>query len=136
MVCNARAASGLDVGAHASTFGGNCVTNAAAVATLEVLSDGKTLPRAREAAARLHAGLEALRTKHPDQIEEIRGIGLLLGAVVKDAGRAKALAAAALEQSLLLNVTAERVLRIAPPLVVTDGQIDEGLAILGKVLAS
>lgn len=136
MVCNARAASGLDVGAHASTFGGNCVTNAAAVATLEVLSDGKTLPRAREAAARLHAGLEALRTKHPDQIEEIRGIGLLLGAVVKDAGRAKALAAAALEQSLLLNVTAERVLRIAPPLVVTDAQIDEGLAILGKVLAS
>jgi acetylornithine aminotransferase len=136
MVCNARAASGLDVGAHASTFGGNCVTNAAAVATLEVLSDGRTLPRAREAAARLHAGLEALRTKHPDQIEQTRGIGLLLGTVLKDAGRAKALAAAALEQNLLLNVTAERVLRIAPPLVVTDAQIDEGLAILGKVLAS
>ena len=136
MVCNERAASGLDLGAHGSTFGGNCLTNAAAVATLEVLSDGKTLPRAREAAARLRAGLEALQKKHPDQIEQVRGMGLLLGMVLKDPERAKAVAATALEQGLLLNVTADRVLRIAPPLVVTDAQIDEGLAILGRVFAS
>jgi acetylornithine aminotransferase len=136
MVCNARAASGLDLGAHGSTFGGNCLTNAAAVATLEVLSDGKTLPRARAAAARLRAGLDALREKHPEQIEQVRGLGLLLGVVMKDAGRALAVAAAALAQGLLINVTAERVLRIAPPLVVTDAEIDEALAILGRVLAS
>jgi acetylornithine/succinyldiaminopimelate/putrescine aminotransferase len=136
MVCNARAASGLDLGAHGSTFGGNCLTNAAAVATLEVLSDGKTLPRARAAAARLRAGLDALREKHPEQIEQVRGLGLLLGVVMKDAGRAQAVAAAALAQGLLINVTAERVLRIAPPLVVTDAEIDEALAILGRVLAS
>jgi len=136
MVCNARAASGLDLGAHGSTFGGNCLTNAAAVATLEVLSDGKTLPRARAAAARLRAGLEALQQKHPDQIEQVRGLGLLLGVVLKDSERAKAIAASALAQGLLLNVTAERVLRVAPPLVVSDAEIDEGLAILGRILAS
>ena len=136
MVCNARAASGLDLGAHGSTFGGNCLTNAAAVATLEVLSDGKTLPRALAVAARLRGGLEALQQKHPEQIEEVRGLGLLIGVVVKSADRAKAIAGAALAQGLLINVTAERVLRIAPPLVVTDAEIDEGLAILGRIFAS
>jgi acetylornithine/N-succinyldiaminopimelate aminotransferase len=136
MVLNARAASGLDLGAHGSTFGGNCLTNAAAVATLEVLSDGATLPRARAAAGRLRAGLDALREKHPEQVEQVRGLGLLLGMLLPDADRAKAVAAQALAQGLLLNVTAERVLRIAPPLVVSDAEIDEALAILGRILAS
>jgi acetylornithine/N-succinyldiaminopimelate aminotransferase len=136
MVLNARAASGLDLGAHGSTFGGNCLTNAAAVATLEVLSDGATLPRARAAAGRLRAGLDALREKHPEQVEQVRGLGLLLGMLLRDADRAKAVAAQALAQGLLLNVTAERVLRIAPPLVVSDAEIDEALAILGRILAS
>ena len=53
-----------------------------------------------------------------------------------DTRRAKDVAANALDLGLLLNVTAERVLRIAPPIVVTDPQIDEGLDILGKALAA
>ena len=136
MVCNQRAASGLDLGSHGSTFGGNCVTNAAAVATIETLLDGRTLPRAREAAARLRAGLAALGRVHSDQIREVRGLGLLLGVEMVDTRRAKDVAANALDLGLLLNVTAERVLRIAPPIVVTDPQIDEGLDILGKALAA
>ncbi|HZR82501.1 MAG TPA: acetylornithine transaminase [Candidatus Binatia bacterium] len=135
MVCNERAAEGLDLGAHGSTFGGNALTNAAAVATLEVLTDGKTLPRARAAAARLRAGLDELARRHPDRIVEVRGLGLLLGVVVRDAAVAGDVASRALAAGLLFNVTAERVLRIAPPLVVTDAQIDEGLAILAKALA-
>ncbi|MEW6270762.1 MAG: aspartate aminotransferase family protein [Thermodesulfobacteriota bacterium] len=136
MVCNARAASGLDLGAHGSTFGGNCLTNAAAVATLEVLADGRTLPRARAAAERLRGGLEALHAKHPELVEEVRGMGLLLGVVLRDADRARAVTERALADRLLLNLTAERVLRIAPPLVVTDAEIDEGLAILGKAIGA
>jgi acetylornithine aminotransferase len=135
MVCNARAASGLDLGAHGSTFGGNCLTNAAAVATLEVLSDGKTLPRARAAAARLRAGLEALQAKHAEAVEEVRGAGLLLGMVLASADLARDVAARALAAGLLLNVTAERVLRIAPALVVTDAEIDEALGVLDGALA-
>ena len=49
---------------------------------------------------------------------------------------AKDVAVKALADGLLINVTAERVLRIAPPLVVTDAEIDEGLAILGRALAA
>jgi acetylornithine/succinyldiaminopimelate/putrescine aminotransferase len=136
MVANVRAASGLDLGAHGSTFGGNCLTNAAAVATLEVLSDGETLPRARIAGERLRRGLDALQAKHPERVEQVRGLGLLLGMVLRDADLARGVAARALADGLLVNVTAERVLRIAPSLVVTDAQIDEGLAILGKALAA
>jgi acetylornithine aminotransferase len=136
MVCNARAAEGLDLGAHGSTFGGNALTNAAAIATIETLTDGRTLPRARQATARLRAGLESLARDHADAIEEVRGLGLLIGVVLRSPARAKEVAAAALAGGLLINVTAERVLRVAPPLVITDAQIDEGLQILGKAFAT
>lgn len=136
MVCTARAAEGLDLGSHGSTFGGNCLTNAAAVATIETLVDGHTLPRARQAAGRLRAGLDTLAERHPGQVAQVRGLGLLLGVVVADAARAREIATRALDRGLLLNLTAERVLRIAPPIVITDAQIDEGLGILGEALDS
>jgi acetylornithine/N-succinyldiaminopimelate aminotransferase len=136
MLCNARAAEGLDLGAHGSTFGGNALTCAAAVATIETLTDGTTLPRARAAASRLRAGLEAIAARHPQDVAEVRGLGLLLGFALRDGALANAVQARALADGLLLNVTAERVLRIAPPLVITDPQIDEGLAILDRALAS
>jgi acetylornithine/N-succinyldiaminopimelate aminotransferase len=136
MVCNARAAFGLDLGAHGSTFGGNCLTNAAAVATLETLTDGKTLPRAREAAARLRGRLEAIGREHPARVVEVRGLGMLLGVELRSPEDAKAIAASALERGLLINVTAERVLRITPPLVISDAQIDEGAAILAAAFTA
>ena len=136
MLCTARVAEALDLGSHASTFGGNCVTNAAAVATLEVLTDGKTLPRARAAATRMRARLEAIAARFPEQIGGVRGLGLLLGVELRDGARAKDVAARCLEAGLLINVTAERVLRIAPPITISDAEIDEGTAILEKALAS
>ncbi len=136
MLATERAAISLDLGAHGSTFGGNCVTNAAAVATLGVLLAPETLPRARVAAARLRSGLERLAAQHPETIETVRGMGLLLGLELRDGERARTVAARALDAGLLLNVTAERVLRIAPPLVVTDEEIDLCLAILKGALPS
>jgi acetylornithine aminotransferase len=134
-VMNDRAAENLDLGAHGSTFGGNCVTNAAAVATLETLVDGHTLPRARAAAERLRGGLERLADRSRGAIVEVRGLGLLLGAVMADAREADELARKALAAGLLVNVTADRVLRIAPPLIVSDAEIDEALAILERCLS-
>ncbi len=136
MLATERAAISLDLGAHGSTFGGNCVTNAAAVATLGVLLAPETLPRARVAAARLRNGLERLAAQLPETIETVRGMGLLLGLELRDGERARTVAARALDAGLLLNVTAERVLRIAPPLVVTDEEIDLSLAILKGALPS
>ena len=128
-----RASEAFDLGAHGSTFGGNCVTNAAAVATLGVLTDGKTLPRAVAAGQRLRAGLETIAANHPETAVEVRGAGLMLGVEIESAGAAREIAQAALAQGLLINVTGNGVLRIAPPLTVSDAEIDEGLAILEGV---
>lgn len=135
MVAGPRAADALDAGSHGSTFGGNCVTNAAAVATLQVLTDGKTLPRAQQAAARLWAGLERIAGES-EELGEVRGQGLLIGVPVRSAERAAAIYSRALELGLLLNVAGAGVLRIAPPLVVTDSEIDEALDLLGRAVSS
>ena len=134
MVAGSRAADALDLGAHGSTFGGNCVTNAAAVATLDVLTDGQTLPRARQAADRLWAGLREIAATSAD-LGEVRGQGLLIGIPVESPTRANEIATRALESGLLLNVTGQGVLRIAPPLVVTDAEIDEGLGLLQQAVS-
>lgn len=130
MCASARAAEAFDTGAHGSTFGGNCVTNAAAVATLNTLLDGETLSRAREAGSRLRRGLAEIAARHPRLAREVRGAGLLLGMDMKDAETAQAVAARALDKGLLINVAGGQVLRIAPPLTVSDAEIDEGLALL------
>lgn len=135
MVAGERASDALDLGAHGSTFGGNCVTNAAAVATLDVLTDGRTLPRAREAADRLRAGLIEMASRHAD-LGDVRGQGLLIGVPVTTPERAAEICGRALEDGLLINVTGAGVLRIAPPLVVTDAEIDEGLGLLERAISS
>lgn len=135
MVAGERAQDALDLGSHGSTFGGNCVTNAAAVATLEVLTDAKTLPRARAAAERLWAGLETLASER-EELGGVRGSGLLIGVPVESPERATAICSRALELGLLINVTGKGVLRLAPPLVVTDSEIDEALDLLRQAVSS
>ena len=135
MVAGSRAAGALDLGSHGSTFGGNCVTNAAAVATLDVLTDGSTLPRARDAAERLWAGLRTIASEN-DDFGEVRGQGLLIGIPISTPERAAAIAGRALDLGLLLNVTGSGVLRVAPPLVVTNDEIEEGLDLLKRAIAS
>lgn len=135
MVAGERAQEALDLGSHGSTFGGNCVTNAAAVATIETLTNGDTLPRAKKAADRLWAGLRAIAADHAE-LGDVRGQGLLIGLPVESADRASQIYARALELGLLINVAGVGVLRIAPPLVVTDSEIDEALDLLRQALAS
>lgn len=135
MVAGPRAANALDLGAHGSTFGGNCVTNAAAVATLEVLTDGRTLPRAAHAAERLWAGLRDVAAAHED-LGEVRGRGLLVGIPTSSPERAGAIYANALARGLLVNVAGAGVLRIAPPLTVSDSEIDEGVDLLRQAISS
>ena len=130
MCAGPRAAHAFDPGAHGSTFGGNCVTNAAAVATLRTLTDGQTLVRAEVAGRRLRTGLESMAASAEKQVREVRGKGLMLGMEITSPEEARRIAGKALDLGLLINVTGNGVLRIAPPLTVTDEEIDEGLTIL------
>jgi acetylornithine/N-succinyldiaminopimelate aminotransferase len=119
----------LTRGEHASTFGGGPVAAAAALAALAVIDDPALLRSVRELGARLATGLEAL-----GGVTEVRGRGLMLGAGLAQGVDAQEVAAVALEGGLLINVPIPGTLRLLPPLVIGEAEVDEALGILGDVL--
>ena len=124
------AAELLTPGLHGSTFGGNPVCTAAALAVLRVLATDNLIGRADVLGKTLSAGIESLG--HP-LVDHVRGRGLLRG-VVLSSPEGKAVEAAARDAGFLVNAAAPDVIRLAPPLVITDAQIDEFLAALPGVL--
>jgi acetylornithine/N-succinyldiaminopimelate aminotransferase len=128
--CWARSevAAAFGPGDHATTFGGQPLAMAAARATLEVMEQEDAPARARGAGGRLRAGLGGLAG-----VRSVRGAGLLLGAEVAG-GTAAAVVAEALALGLVVNAPRPDTVRLAPSLLVSDEEIDEGLAILGAAL--
>ncbi len=126
----------LAIGATAellgSTFGGNPVCTAAALAVLRVLADERLIERADVLGKTLSHGIESLG--HP-LVGHVRGRGLLRG-VVLTAPSAKHVETAAREAGFLVNAAAPDVVRLAPPLVITETQIDSFLAALDKAVQS
>src|SRR3954449_10246578 len=120
----------LTPGLHGSTFGGNPVCTAAALAVLRVLADENLIGRADVLGKTLSHGIESLG--HP-VISHVRGRGLLRG-VVLTSEAAKPIETAARDAGFLVNAAAPDVVRLAPPLVITEGQIDDFLAALPGVL--
>jgi acetylornithine/N-succinyldiaminopimelate aminotransferase len=120
----------LTPGLHGSTFGGNPVCTAAALAVLKVLSDDDLIGRADVLGKTLSHGIESLG--HP-LVDHVRGRGLLRG-VVLTADAAKPVEAMARDAGFLVNAAAPDVIRLAPPLVITEGQIDDFLKALPGVL--
>lgn len=124
------AADLMTPGMHGSTFGGNPVCAAAALAVLEVLETEDLMRRAAALGVRLQHGIEAL--EHP-LVDHARGRGLLRGIVLR-APVAKAAETAAREAGFLINAAAPDVLRLAPPLIITESQVDSFLAALPAIL--
>ncbi len=128
-------------GSHGSTFGGNPVACAAALATLDLVENGLA-DNARRMGARLLAGLKEQQTRHP-VIGDVRGTGLFIGVEfvldrkTKEPATAFVgkLEQAAFRRGLLLLGCGQSVLRIAPPLVITEYDVDTGLEILDACLA-
>jgi acetylornithine/N-succinyldiaminopimelate aminotransferase len=125
-----EAADLMTAGAHGSTFGGNPIAAAAALAVLDTIRDEGLLERAKELEHRFTAGIESLA--HPG-ISGVRGKGALLG-VVLTADVAGALETQLRTAGFLTNAVAPGVLRLAPPLVLTDAQVDAFVAALPAAL--
>jgi 4-aminobutyrate aminotransferase len=133
------------LGAHGTTFGGNPVACAAAAAVLETIEREGLVANAAARGEQLMAGLRRLTDGHP-RVAEVRGRGLMIGVecVIDRATRepdgnlGNALIARAADEGLLLLTcgAAHNVVRWIPPLNVTADEIDEGLAIFGRVLES
>src|SRR4051794_37344983 len=124
------AAELMTAGSHGSTFGGNPIAAAAALAVLDTIRDEGLLERAKELEHRFTAGIEGLGSTG---ISGVRGRGALLG-VVLTAPVAGELEARLRDAGYLTNAVAPDVLRLAPPLVLTDSQVDAFVAALPAAL--
>ncbi|ORC10620.1 aspartate aminotransferase family protein [Mycobacterium persicum] len=114
------AAELMTPGLHGSTFGGNPVCTAAALAVLRTLATEGLVRRADVLGKTLRQGIESLG--HP-LVDHVRGRGLLLG-IVLTAQQAKTAEAAARDAGYLVNAAARDVIRLAPPLIITEAQLD------------
>ena len=119
-------------GAHASTFGGNPLATAAANAVFDIIEREDLLTRVVERGAHLTKRLEDLVAEFP-HATEVRGRGLLLGLAVS--GSPVQVVAKCREKGLLLSVAGDKVVRFAPPYVVSTAQLDEAAQILRSTLA-
>jgi 4-aminobutyrate aminotransferase len=129
-------------GSHGGTYGGNAVAAAAAVATIQTIRDENLLENARERGQQLISGLKALQSRYP-AIADVRGLGLMIGSELRDSqgkpdkATAKAILHACLERHLILLTCGpwDNTVRWIPPLVVSQQQVAEALAIFTGVLS-
>ena len=129
-VATGAAASLLGPGAHGTTFGGNPVAAAAGLAVLSIIERDGLLARVRTAGERLARGI--LDLDHP-LISTVRGQGLLRGVVLTEP-IAAAVADAALASGFVINAPRPNVLRLAPPLIISDADLDAFVAALPALL--
>jgi predicted acetylornithine/succinylornithine family transaminase len=127
----------ISFGDHGSTYGGNLLACRAALCVLSEIFDHGVADSVKRVGAAFERRLRAIAAKHAI-VSEVRGTGLMWGVVLnRDAG---AVVPAALEHGVVVNRTAERVVRLLPPLVITEADADEALnrldAALGAVGAS
>ncbi len=115
-------------GDHASTFGGNALACAAALANIEVIKEEKLVKRSLELGDYLIKKLEGL---NKDYVKEIRGKGLMVGMELSI--KCEDIVSKAREQGVLLNCTSESVLRFVPPLTITKEQLDTAVSVLNEI---
>lgn len=128
-----RVAQAMKPGDHGTTFGGGPLVAAAALAVTRTVSEQAFLERVGQVAAHLVQGLHGLRDR-VGGVREVRGVGLLQGLVLD--GPAAPVVAKARDLGLLVVSAGADVVRLVPPLVVSEAEVDEGLALLEQALFS
>ena len=131
LIAKKEVASSFKPGDHGTTFGGNPVACAAAIACLKVLQEGDLIEKCQKKGEYFKAKLECLKEKYPEKIEQIRVLGLMVGIELKEEGQE--IVKKCLEEGVLINCTAGNVLRFLPPLIVKEEEIDYLIEVLDKI---
>jgi len=121
-------------GSHATTFGGNPLACAAALAVVETLERGEIIARVGERGAQLKAGLEELGRRFPGIIGEVRGRGLMVGADLEIP--VAEVVGACLDRGLLVGAAGSNTLRLTPPLIISEKEIEAVLQVLAEVFSN
>ncbi len=128
------AAAGMTLGTHGSTYGGNPLACAVGNAVMKTVADPTFLDEVNRKAGRLRQKLEGLVAAHPDIFESVRGTGLMLG--IKCKVPAPEVVKAGYANEVIVVPAADNVVRLLPPLNITDKEIDEALERLDRTAAS
>jgi 4-aminobutyrate aminotransferase len=134
MVARAELLEAWGPGAHGSTYGGNPVACAAALATIELL-EGGLIENAAVRGDQAFAGLAELRRRFPRLITEVRGKGLMIGVEFDTAEHAEEVQWAAFQKGLLVLECGKTSVRMSPPLTVTEAEMATGLRIFAEAVA-
>ncbi len=133
IIATEKAAQALTPGSHGSTFGGNPLACAAALASFETLiEDDIIIPAVEQLGRHFLQGLENLKKKY-SFIKDVRGRGLLIGMELDFPG--KDIVSACIKEGLLINCTIDYVLRFMPPLIITEQEVDRLLETLDGIFA-
>ncbi len=137
MLTTTEIAAHLKVGTHGSTYGGNPLACAVAEAAFDTVNTESVLAGVKAKEQLFRDGLNAINDKY-NVFSEVRGKGLLLGAVLNDKfeGRARDFLVASAEHGLMSLVAGTNVVRFTPSLVITDEEIQEGLARFEQAVAA
>jgi len=133
MIAKSDIASSLTPGSHGTTFGGNPVSCAAGLAIIDAIEHEGVLENTSRVGAYI---IERLRNfaRECDRIVEVRGLGMIIGVVLKD--EARPVVDACLKQRLIVNATAGNVLRLLPPLNLSREEAESGLKIIEEALTT
>ncbi|BCK05974.1 aspartate aminotransferase family protein [Vibrio cholerae] len=137
MLTTAKIAEHMKVGVHGSTYGGNPLACAVAEAVVDFVAQPEILAGVKQREQWMRAELEKINHKY-HLFKEIRGKGLLLGAALNDEwqGRARDILVAAGKQGLMVLVAGASVVRFTPSLIISQQEIEEGMARLDKAIAT
>jgi len=131
LIAKEKVASSFKPGDHGTTFGGNPVACAAAIAYLKVLQEENLITKCKEKGEYFKKKIEELKEKYPKFIKEARIIGLMVGLEIEKDG--SEVVKKCLEEGVLINCTAGNVLRFLPPLIVKEEEIDYLIEVLDKI---
>jgi 4-aminobutyrate aminotransferase len=135
MVARAEIMESWSVGAHGSTYGGNPVACAAALATIELLQGG-LVENARVRGDQALAGLAEIKARHPRLVTDVRGKGLMLGVEFDSPEHAEEAQFAAFERGLLVLECGKQTVRMCPPLIVSADEMTTGIRLFGEAVAA
>jgi acetylornithine/N-succinyldiaminopimelate aminotransferase len=136
MVCKKFLAEALPPGSHGSTFGGNPLASAAALAVLDVLENDGLLAQVVQRGEELAALLRNTASKFPKLVECTRGRGLLQALVLREGIDARKVMTSLQEAGVLLTIAGGQALRFSPPLIITRAELEEGVALLDRTLSA
>jgi acetylornithine/N-succinyldiaminopimelate aminotransferase len=122
-----NAASGMTIGVHGTTYGGNPLAMATANAVLDVMLENDFLAKVQKNGDLLKSNLSELQKKFPDLISEVRGVGLMLGLKLSEKLVNAEFAAKLIDHGILIIPAGDNVIRILPPLIIDQSHISESI---------